>query len=100
MLKYKHGNNILMNTGNSKTNKLHKFVLNLSQKLDLRSLKKNVALQNLSIYYPWKRTIQHKNNKTKIIAPTWNNEFELPDGSCSVSDIQDYIKCIIKNMKH
>ena len=40
LLKYKHGNNILMNTGNSKTNKLHKFVLNLSQKLDLRSLKK------------------------------------------------------------
>ena len=40
LLKYKHGNNILMNTGNSKTNKLHKFVLNLSQRLDLRSLKK------------------------------------------------------------
>ena len=40
LLKYKHGNNMLMNTGNSKTNKLHKFVLNLSQRLDLRSLKK------------------------------------------------------------
>ena len=40
LLKYKHGNNIFMNTGNSKTNKLHKFVLNLSQRLDLRSLKK------------------------------------------------------------
>ena len=40
LLKYKHGNNILMNTGKSKTNKLHKFVLNLSQRLDLRSLKK------------------------------------------------------------
>ena len=39
---------------------------------------------------------QYKNNKLKIIAPTWNNEFELPNGSCSVSDIQDYIEYIIK----
>ena len=31
-----------------------------------------------------------------MIAPTWNDEFELPDGSYSVSDIQDYIKYIIK----
>ena len=43
---------------------------------------------------------QHKNNKLKIIAPTWNNEFELPDSSYSVSDIQDYVEYIIKNMKH
>ena len=39
---------------------------------------------------------QYKNNKLKIIAPTRNDEFELPDGSYSVSDIQDYIKYIIK----
>ena len=26
-------------------------------------------------------------NKSKISAPTWNDKFELPDGSCSVSDI-------------
>ena len=39
---------------------------------------------------------QCKNNKLKIIAPTWNDEFELPDGSCSVSDIQDYIEYIIR----
>ena len=30
----------------------------------------------------------------------WNDVFGLPDGSYSVSDIQDYIKHIIKNMKH
>ena len=42
---------------------------------------------------------QYKNNKLKIIAPTWNLEFELPDGSYSVSDIQDYIEYIIKNHK-
>ena len=39
---------------------------------------------------------QYKNNKLKIIAPTWNLEFELSDGSYSVSDIQDYIEYIIK----
>ena len=35
---------------------------------------------------------QYKNNKLKIIVPIWNDEFKLPDGSYSVSDIQDYIK--------
>ena len=79
-----------MNTENSKTNEPYKFILNLSQKLDLRSLVKHVSLQNLTIYYTWKNIRkQYKNNKLKIIAPTWNDEFELPDGSYSVSDIQD-----------
>ena len=39
---------------------------------------------------------QYENSKLKIIAPTCNDEFELPDGSYSVSDIQDYIEYIIK----
>ena len=39
---------------------------------------------------------QYKNNKLKIIGPTWNDEFELRDGSYSVSEIQDYIEFIIK----
>ena len=38
---------------------------------------------------------QYKNDKLKIIALTWNDKFELPDGSYSVSDIQDYIEFII-----
>ena len=29
-------------------------------------------------------------------APTWNDKFELPDESYSVSDIQDYFECILK----
>ena len=45
---------ILMNTENSKTNKPHKFVLNLQQRLDLESLNKYVALQGFSICYTWK----------------------------------------------
>ena len=73
---------IFAKTENSKTNEpYHKFILNLLQRLNLRS-DKYVALQNLSIYYTWKNIRkQYKNNTLKIIAPTWNHEFELPDGS-------------------
>ena len=89
-----------MSTENRKTNEPHKLVLDLLQRLDLRSSNKHVALQNLSIYYTWKNIRkQCKNNKLKIIAPTWNDEIELPNGSYSVSDIQDYIEYIIKKHK-
>ena len=88
---------VLFNTENSKTNESHKFVPNFSQRLDLRSSNKHIALQNLSIYYMWKDIRkQYKNNKLKIIAPTWNDEFELTDGSYSVLDIQDYVEYTIK----
>ena len=89
-LKYKHGNDIHEH-GKQQRNEPHKFVLNFSQRLDLRSLNKHVGLQNLPIYYTWKNI-----RKLKIIAPTWNDEFELPRSSYSVSDIQDYIGYIIK----
>ena len=80
-----------MNTGNSKRNEPHKFVLNLSQRLDLRISNAHVTLRSLSICYTWKIIKkQYKNNKLKIIAPTWNDKFELPDGSYPVSDIQSY----------
>ena len=42
---------------------------------------------------------QYKNDKIEMIAPNWNDEFELPGGSCCASDIQDYIEYIIKKMK-
>ena len=62
---------IFMNTENSKTNASRKFVLNLSQRLDLRSSDKPVVLQNLSIYSTCKNIRkQYKNNKLKTIAPT------------------------------
>ena len=86
-----------MNKENSKTNEPHKFALNLLQKLDWRSWNNHVALQSLSIYYTWKNIRQqYKNNKLKIISPTWNDEFELPGSSYSVSDIQSYIEYFIK----
>ena len=89
-----------MNTENRKTNKPHKFIFNFSQRLDLRSSNEHVYLQNLfltrGIYIKKK---QYENNKLKIIAPTWNDEFDLSDGSYSVSYIQDYIKYIIRKLE-
>ena len=89
---------IFMNTENSNTIEPHKFVLNLLQRLDITSSNKHVALQNLSIYCKWRNSIRqlYKNKKPKIIALTQNDEFELPDGSHSVPDIQDQIEYIIK----
>ena len=86
-----------MNSENSKTSDPHRLLLNLTDKIDLRRKDKYIALSNLSIYYTWKNIKKsYKNNKFKISAPTWNEEFELPDGSCSVSDIQDYFEYILK----
>ena len=88
---------IFMNSENSKTPKPHVLILKLTNKLDLRLGEKVIALSNLSIYYTWRNIkSSYNNNKFKISAPTWNDEFELPDGSYSVSDIQDYFKYILK----
>ena len=86
-----------MNSENSKTSEPHVLVLKLTNKLDLRIGEKIIALSNLSIYYT-SRNIKssYNNNKFKISAPTWNDKFELPDGSYSVSDIQDYFEYILK----
>ena len=86
-----------MNTLNSKTNESNKFIYQFTDKLNLKNPNKNMALANLSIYYTWTNIkSEHRNNKFKISATTWNDEFNLPDGSYSVSDIQDYFECIIK----
>ena len=88
-----------MNSENSKTSKRHVLTLKLTNKLNLRIGEKVIALSNLSIYYTWRNIkTSYNNNKFKISAPTWNDEFELPDGSYFVSDIKDYFKFILKNM--
>ena len=70
-----------MNTQNSKTDELHQFRLTLADKLNLKDPTKNMALANLSIYYTWKNVKSaYNNNKFKSSAPTWNDEFDLPDG--------------------
>ena len=90
---------IFLNTENSNTNESNKFIYQFTDKPNLKnSNNKNVGLVNLSIYYTWKNNIKsaYNNNKFKISAPTWNDKFELPDGSYSISDIQDYFEFIIK----
>ena len=83
---------IFVNSENSKASKPHVFKLKLTSKLE-----KLIALSNLSVYYTWKSIkSSYNNNKFKISASTWNDEFELPDGSYSVTDIQDYFKYILK----
>ena len=86
-----------MNTKNSKTNGSHRFKYDLIDKLDLKNPKKNMALGSLSIYYTWKNVKStYNNSKFKISAPTWNEKFDLPDGSYNIPEIQDYIEYIIK----
>ena len=85
-----------MNSDNSKSSKPHILKLKLTSKLDLRLGEKVIALSNLSIYYTWKNIKSSYNNKFKISVPTWNEEVKLPDGSYSVSDIQDYFEYIMK----
>ena len=72
-------------------------MLKLTDKLDLRKDQRTVALSNLSIYYTWKNVkSSYNNNKFKISAPTWSEEFELPNGSYSILDIQNYFEYILK----
>ena len=85
-----------MNTKNSKTSEPRRFKYNLIDKLDLKNPNKNMALANLSIYYTWKNIKSIYNNKFKISAPTWNDIFDLLDGSYNIPAIQNYTKYIIK----
>ena len=88
---------IFMNSENSRTSEYHVLMLKLTDKLDLRRGRKTVASSNLSIYYTWKNIkSSYNNNKIKISASTWREEFKLPDGSYSISDIQGYFKYILK----
>ena len=90
-----------MNTENSETNESNYFIYQLTDKLNLKTLKnKNIGLVNLIICYTWKNIkSEYNSSKFKISAPTWNNTFDLPNGSYSISDIQDYFEFIIKLTK-
>ena len=82
---------IFMNSENNRNFEYHVLVLKVTDKLDLRRGQKSIALSNLSIM--WKNIRSpYNNNKFKTSAPTWSEEFELPDGSYSISDIQDYFE--------
>ena len=60
---------IFVNSKNSKTSNLHKVLIDLSDKINLKRSDKYVALSNLSIYYTWKNIKGH----TKII----NSKYQL-----------------------
>ena len=78
---------IFTNSENSKTSEHNVLVLKLTDKLDLRTV---------HLLYMGKLKSSYNNNKFKISTSTWSEEFELPDGSYSVSDIQDYFEYILK----
>ena len=80
-----------IDSGSSKTSDPQRLLLNLSDNINLQRKDKYVALSNFSIYYTQESIKQsYKNNKSKISVRTWNEQFELPDGAYSVSDIQDF----------
>ena len=86
-----------MNTENSKTSEHHRSKSDLTDKRNLKNPSKNMALANLIIYNTWKNIkSEYNNNKFKISAPTWNDTFDLPDDSYSISNVQDYFEFIIK----
>ena len=76
---------IFRNSENSRTSEYHVLVLKLTDKLLLKRGQKSVPSSNLSIYYKWQNIKSScNNNKFKISAPKWSDEFELPDGSYSI----------------
>ena len=87
---------IFMNSENSKTSEPHVLMFKITNELDLLIGEKVIGLSNPSIYYTWKNMKRsYNNNKFEICAPTWNDKFELPDGSYSVSNIQDHFEYIL-----
>ena len=83
---------IFMNTENSKENESNKFIYQFTGKRNLKNP------NNKSIYYIWNNIKSaYSSNKFKISAPTWNDEFDLPDGSYSISGIQITLNLSSKN---
>ena len=90
-------NFVFRNSENSKTSDPHRLLLNLTDKINLRRKDKYIALWNVSIYYTWRNArYSYTNNTFKISAPTWNEEFELLNGSYFTSNIPDYFENILK----
>ena len=77
------------------------FIYQFTDKLNLKSPNnKTIGLVNLSIYYTWKNIKSAYNNiKFEISAPTWNDEFNLPDGSYAILDFRITLNLSSKNTK-
>ena len=88
---------IFMISKNSGTSDPHRLLLSLTDKINLKRSDTFVALSNFRIYYTWKNIKKLcKNNKFKISAPKWNQEFELHDKLYFISNIQDYFEYTLK----
>lgn len=87
---------IFISSENCKTFDAHILMLNLTDKLDLQRCDKRVPLSDLSVYYTCKNIKKYRNNECKLSGATCDEDFELPNGSCYVWDIQDYFEYIIK----
>ena len=76
------------------------FISLLTRLILKPQITENIGLVNFSIYCTWKKIRSaYSNNKFKTSAPTWNDGFDLPDSSYSISDIQSYFEFIIKKHK-
>ena len=93
-------NTIFTNSKNSKASNPQRLLFNLTDKIDLRRKDKYISFSNLSIYYTQKNIKKScKNNKFKISAPTWIEEFESSNGSYSLLDIQGYFEYMLKKYR-
>ena len=87
---------IFMNSENSRTSYSNRLLINLSDKIHCKEVDKCCSIK-FDIYYT-RRNIKklHKNSIFKTSGPTCIKKFELPDGSYSISDIQDHFEYMIK----
>ena len=89
-----------MNTLNSKTNESKRSIYQFTDKLDLKNPNENIALANLSIYYSWRNVkSEYNNNKFKISAPAWNDEFNYPMDLILFLIFKIILNTSLKNMK-
>ena len=91
-------NTIFISSENSKTSDLHRLLLKLSDKINLKSIDENMLLYQILLCTIHGKIIKksYKNSTFRISAPNWNEKFELPDGSYYVSVIQDCFEYFIK----
>ena len=90
-----------MNSENSEKSDPHKVIFNFSDQTNLNRSNKYIALSNLSICDIRKNIIElYKNHKFKISPATLNNEFELANGSHSISEAKICFEYIFKKHEY
>ena len=92
-------NTILTNSRNSETSYPQRLFINITDKINIKSIDKPAPLSNfIKDFYKERKTINisNKSNKFWMPALAWNGESQLPDGSYSLSSIWDYLEYILK----